>query len=686
MKKERFKKIIDSKRLFGFFSILLNVFALLAFAVFQTPQFDTMDDPMMAMLVENASGNSEGVILFSNIVYVRLLQFIYSVIPNVKWYTIVQIICIYFSLSAVTFIFYKRFKLYIGTIVNSVFLLVAGNIFYYNFQFTKTAAICGIAGILLVFDSFELNKKLYRYIEIALGAVLILFSSWIRFNSLGMISIVMAGIGICKIIDILKSCDDKKLKLKKIVSYVLVFVIAFGISLPTYIVNVSFYRNNETYIYNDNRSKLHDFGFPDYDNNVDLYQELGISKNDYDFFTTANLDLSVLNNNTVKKLAEAKNKRTLSYILSDNFKNRYISLFLYSKEFLLLLILMLILVIINYKRSYYYVITFMLMFLLQTYLAFIGRLGLGRINDSVYIALIVAFIYSFSNFDFFKRLNFNIKLNKEFVKRNVALCLAFVYLFVCVQYAFFPEKPNEDQNKLKQFYSLVSNDKDNLYLSLLDLFYIYEGEKVSIIDAVDFYEPMKPNQVDNIYHLGSWYCNFKTNLAILDKYGVENPYKDSINNDNVIVLSQDKRIRDKFITYIRDNYDSNAKIELVKKINGLYQWRIVNTNYNFDNINYKTLDDDIVSNVKIKKSNKKITINGICYKKNYDSYSQRCFVVFTTPENKKYSYEIELKNSNLIDRYNGEYSALCGNYSFENSENCSVSIIMKADNDYYKIV
>ena len=270
------KNKINTGRYLFLAALILNIINLLIFVFIKTPIFETDDDAAMAMLVENAYGNSHGVILFSNIVYSKLLQVLYSIIPAVKWYTIVQIGAIFLSSLSITYIIYKKFKFYIGTIINSILLFFIGNDFYYSFQFTKTAAICAVAGILVVFDSFHSESKRNKWLKIVLGSLLILLSSWIRFNSLGMTAIVMSSIGICIIIDILKQKTQAKEKARAILNYILVFALAFGISVPTYIINYNFYKDNEYYQYNGYRSELQDFGFPDYDKNVELYESLGI--------------------------------------------------------------------------------------------------------------------------------------------------------------------------------------------------------------------------------------------------------------------------------------------------------------------------------------------------------------------------------------------------------------------------
>ena len=675
---------LDGRRSLMICAIILSIINLIAFTVLQTPLFDTMDDPMMAMLVENASGNSHGVILFSNIAYSKLLQVLYSIIPAVKWYTIVQIGAIFLSSLSITYIIYKKFKFVIGTIINIIMSFYTGFLFYYAFQFTKTAAICAVAGILVVFDSFHSKSKRNKWLKIVFGSLLILLSSWIRFNSLGMTAIVMSSIGICIIIDILKQKTQAKEKARAILNYILVFALAFGISVPTYIINYNFYKDNEYYQYNGYRAELQDFGFPDYDKNVELYESLGISNTDYFYFYNWNIDLDVLTFENIKTLAESKGKHDISYFFSDEFFDNLIDYVLLNETFIILFALMIIFVLLNRKRWYYYVSSFAFMAGVQVYLDFIGRVGWRRISTSLFFAVICAFIYSFDELNI-QKIQSKFNFSKGFSKKLVCSVLAAICAVYAFLIAYSPAKVDSEQvDKLTQFYDLVSDDKDNLYLYVLDMRYHDEGKLTSVIETVDFYKPMKANQTDNIYQMGCWDCNSASNLSILDKYNVENPYRDCIDNENAVFLSQAPFNREMLVKYINNHYHPNAQIDLVKTINGYKQWRIITHEYDLSNAVIQPADNSVISNVTVEKSNDTIKITGEAYKIGFDSYKQRCFAVITSSIGEQHTYEVNLTD-NGNDRYSGGYSTLNDKYKAANADEATVCVIMQTGDMYYRV-
>ena len=669
------KNKINTGRYLFLAALILNIINLLIFVFIKTPIFETNDDAAMAMLVENAYGNSHGVILFSNIVYSKLLQVLYSIIPAVKWYTIVQIGAIFLSSLSITYIVYKKFKFVIGTIINIIMSFYTGFLFYYAFQFTKTAAICAVAGILVVFDSFHSKSKRNKWLKIVLGSLLILLSSWIRFNSLGMTAIVMSSIGICIIIDILKQKTQTKEKARAILNYILVFALAFGISVPTYIINYNFYKDNEYYQYNGYRAELQDFGFPDYDKNIELYESLGITKTDYYYFSNWNMDLDVLTPENAKKLVNAKDKNNFS-----DFVYNFTKYVLFEEFYIILFAIMLDFVFFDRKKWYRYVLPFLFMTLVQAYLSFLGRVEFNRISESLFLAVIVSFLFSCEGT--FKKL----QQSKDVVKNRIsAICLSAILVYLGLFTYLIATPSKNEENKQAQFINLTVSDKDKIYISVINSNQYYETlSDTDKSSMVEFFEPMKPYQTDNLFSLGGWNCYSEINLSVLDRYNIENPYRDCIDNENVVLLFEDPYVRKLLIKYINTHYHPNAQIDLVKTINGYKQWRIITHEYDLSNVVIQPADNSVISNVTVEKSNDTIKITGEAYKIGFDSYKQRCFAVITSSIGEQHTYEVNLTD-NGNDRYSGGYSTLNDKYKAANADEATVCVIMQTGDMYYRV-
>ena len=76
--------------------------------------------------------------------------------------------------------------------------------------------------------------------------------------------------------------------------------------------------------FNQFRSRLLDYGFPDYDSNQEIYEELGISRDAYELYRSWNFnDTEKFNTDVMKKLVDLKQKRPLTGKTVTAFLKRY---------------------------------------------------------------------------------------------------------------------------------------------------------------------------------------------------------------------------------------------------------------------------------------------------------------------------------------------------------------------------
>lgn len=543
------KKInrIDTKKTYFLFAGVLSFLILLVFNIVLTPIYETKDDVTMALIVEGAYGKSNGLVFFQNIIYTKFLTFLYNIIPTIKWYTIIQLYFLYISFYSISYILFKKLKLVNGLFVNFFLSIFIGHEFFYVFQFTRTAALCSIAGLIVLFDSFCNENKLNRYVKIVLGYALIIYAGLVRFSSVELVAGMMCVIGLIRIIEIIKK---KEQVFKQIVSYMLVFAIALAIPFALDVYNGRYYKQESLKYYqqyNSKRSQLYDFGWPDYESNKDLYESLNISKEDYYYFYTWNMDSDVLNIDTLNSLASAKSKRNdLIHSLIDAVLTILKNLASDYKFYIYLSIC--VLCVIFCKEKWWVVLLQLMIFgLLQTYLEYSGRSGLDRVNICFYTSGIISLLYCLES---------KISSQKALI-RNI--CIMLVYsVFVSAMFIVNPIENSYNDNA-SAMYDEFSKDKDHLYLCT---FSIGDEQNLYLSQSVGFYEPVSENYATNIYNTGGWDFVMPYQEKILDEYKVKNIYADSINNDKVyFVTASDGEV---LIRYIQRHYDKNARLDLVK--------------------------------------------------------------------------------------------------------------------------
>ena len=110
----------------------------------------------------------------------------------------------------------------------------------------------------------------------------------------------------------------------------------------------------------------------------------------------------------------------------------------------------------------------------------------------------------------------------------------------------------------------IGTDKDHVYLA--------KSGMVSEIVCYGPFDRMTENLLDNIYWFGGWECRTPGIVDKMREHGIENPYRDMINNESVYLI--DDQI-DLTMAYIHEYYDENAEAVFIKTLGNvdLYQIR-----------------------------------------------------------------------------------------------------------------
>ena len=88
-------------------------------------------------------------------------------------------------------------------------------------------------------------------------------------------------------------------------------------------------------------------------------------------------------------------------------------------------------------------------------------------------------------------------------------------------------------------------------------------------------EPMPQGYRDKLYFSGGWVVRHPQVMELLSGYGLENPYRDAIDNDKVYVIPNDI---DELMRYIKHYYDEDAEALLIPELSnkvGIDIYRLV---------------------------------------------------------------------------------------------------------------
>lgn len=554
------------------YSLIISLIVLFVFCIITFPDFECKDDQWMIQLVERIHKNSDGLLIFQNVVYNKMLIALYNICDSVNWYVIVQLLFVLISIGEVSYIVLRKSNSAIGIMLFAIVPLIS-YCFIHCFEFTRIAALVSISGIVLLFYGLECKIKKEKIIVIVIGSITLLFGSWFRFDAMNMVALMLSVIGVAKVIEI---CADKsfasiKIKLKQIAVYIIVFFIAFSIPFSFNVINSNYYSSDNLNNYsefNSLRSKMLDSLTPSFADNKEMYESLGISEHDLEFYETWNFDLSVLTNDNMKIITEGKvYKNTINdaiyyckYVLINNLlKSPYFWVFA----------LLCVLAILSDKKKILYVILqsiilFTVLFYLQWRLRAVDRVVIG-----VYFSAIIAMLCSI---DCRKLSKLKLFYKKRWIKNSFCICMSCVALFSCtiVAYKLYDYEQNvypelvETRKMSKSFYEEIAKDTDNLYAT--------DETKINyfLLDAYGVYETAKKGSLDNIVSCGGWYLNWPSTLNVYERYGVDNIYIDCINNDHIFFVLNDESLIER---YIQENYNPKAHLVLDRMVGeqGIYK-------------------------------------------------------------------------------------------------------------------
>ena len=296
--------------------------------------------------------------------------------------------------------------------------------------------------------------------------------------------------------------------------------------------------------YNELRSTLWDTGFPDYYENIIMYDEVGINEHDYQYFLSWNMDEETLTAETLQTIIDAKQDVVFDFnYYLEYYPEKFLELTLY----IVFIALSILAIALNKKNTYYVLFEYIAIFIVELAFFHMRRFGLERVDNGMWMAAIVVLLYGMSD-DLAK-----IKLD------GWRWILAFGVLSLFINDASlkdFTHKQEDAIGSSKAFYEQITKDDEHLYVILASAPYY----------AYDFWEPCKKDDFSNLYNVFGWEYNLGLKKQVLENYGIENVYRDSINNDKIYFVTG---IQTEVLQlYIQENYDYNVCLYYEKEYMG----------------------------------------------------------------------------------------------------------------------
>ena len=554
-------------------AVLLNALFLLLMLSCFTPRFETNDEVLMSKFVDGQMGEKSAYIPFINILLGFFLKMLYTLAgESLNWYSISQYALMFCGFTAMTWVLLRRFRPLAAMGMAAVILMTVGVNSYLYPAFSKVSAVAAAGGLSLMLYAGEKEQGKAR--TMILGFVMAVLGYLWRFEEFFGVAALLAPVGLTAMMGILEKSKGEllKLRMRKTFAYARPFLLLLVMVLLLFgFDRFMWTRGDYAYFtrYNDTRSMLVDYGeLPDYDEMQEVYDALDLDDNavyflkNWNFYDTEKFSLEQMEAVLAARdswMSQKSPGECLGVFLDEAVPGLAKTLAFFAPALMLMLWLS------CGRRSLrhwlglllslgFFGIIYLLMIYQNRYLA--NRMDMGLL---LALALVMSFM-----------------MDGEKLKRDVLLCCilaalaAFTGLYmnknVCLysgQYAV------EDKSSQKAAVELLLEDEEHLYLC-----------KVWSIDH-EIYGPLETATAgfaDKIVLLGGWSLYHPSIEHVLEKWGIENPYPDMIDDPQVLLIDKDI---ERTVEYLQKYYEPSARAEKLEQLSadtGLEIYRIVSEN------------------------------------------------------------------------------------------------------------
>lgn len=595
------------------FNMALFINSIFFFLVifFCDMKYEVSDDFVMDAILSGAYGTEyDSHLLFSNILLGYVLKIIYTLIPVVSWYFVMQITLCFIALTTVSYIILKQSPNIWGLLLCVVFVSFFSDDLYLLVQFTKTAAACAMAGGVLILYAFWKEEGRMRVWHIIFGALICLVGSMVRFSCI-YIALAFLALSYLRYVYIfLKSHTEKKRQIFiQIIGGVLlcgcIVLSARGLSL----LNRYLWSKDEAYAsyftQNNARASITDIGGYNQDEVIAALEGLeGTTIEDYYMLISWNfVDQDIY---TQDRIAEFS---SIFHSLADynNHAERIILRTLFERHYekytvVWGIILLIIFMLVCRRNAFLYtVLQCATAGSLMFYLVYQGRI-VYRVEYSIFFCLAASLVIELSRNDK-KEHNVDLSQNEKDIKEGIhrnKICLCGVLLLLLIKVPLYiPDISYQtmtdeeyDQYIYDVFYDSWKFDlrkyracvnKRPCYNELITVMeqddnYYYLCDFTTTIQTLYYhYKPWFRMPIG--YYAGTYsYFGGVTNyfpgcyyVWSVNGLDAKNPYR-TITNDNIRVVDNLYQLTK--INYYKQYYNVNAVEQEVGSYSGYSVWKI----------------------------------------------------------------------------------------------------------------
>lgn len=541
-------------------SVLINTGLLIFLLVVFRPYFETNDDMTIALFVNGAKGTHDPHLVYSSYVIGLVLAALYRISEGIPWYALLQYAVLFGAFTAILYGVMRRLKSVSAAGICTVVLYFFAYDGYIRLQYTKTAGIAAAAGIFLLLYAAEQERVSWK--ALFCGYLLACTGFMYRNQQFAAELALMSGIGVFLLLEPLQERNAAVFR-RRLARCAGIFAGLAVFVAGLFAADRCSYRSQEwrDYLeYNELRTELLDYGFPDYEANKEAYEKLGIGRLAYRMYHGWNhMDSEKFTPEIMRELIALKQPRKFTPGLVKDFLAEVPGR-LFARECFLCFLLVFFFWILwgRHTGSAVAAVLYeaLLMGAVYLYLYYTNRYLYNRVDVGLWLAGILAVLWLY-------------RQEARFVSPRAAAALLFSA--VCLT-----------QGMWRTSWRVYSADKVSKKLSLravveelradTEHLYLVKAGTVSFSGSYDPFDRVPHGIAENILSLGGWPAMTPWYCETLASYGISNPFRDVVDNDRVYLLDQDI---DSTMKYIHKYYDASAEAELVSEYPDYSVYRIV---------------------------------------------------------------------------------------------------------------
>ncbi|MBQ9233690.1 MAG: hypothetical protein IJ167_06610 [Lachnospiraceae bacterium] len=583
--------MIKKKKISIISCFLMCLFIFLIYVVLGTLTYESDDDEVMNLIAAGAFGSKNRTYLvFSNVIYGKLISFLYGVFPKLNMYLFLMLFLNFAAVYTLSYMAVSRVTLRLENsdkaLKNIDYALISAGIsfavssflateYYCSLQFSKNAGLYTAVGFAVLYAWYK-EKKTFKNPVWILGVLFLWLGFAVRdyafLSSALECMTILFGLFLLNIKSHIISFKEKKMGIFKenyrLIIMIVVSVLGIGMLK---VVNDKAYSKTEWkdfLEFNRYRAELTDYSMPDFYANYEALEEIDFDLVDYYLFNSwAFADNDKFNTDTLKKLVEIRGNDSKKLTL--NIKKILISITEFDSKstgrficIFWIFILLFLCFAAEGKNILLFGISTAGILAEYWYLSCVGRV-IWRAEMMVWIAAIVVFLTVFS-YESDYRLRF-MDGSDKFRRFCVALalfCMMFVKLGRGV-YNFAAVKGRHFYVQSTVKYDMYTGlDKDNLYIFTLNV------TGPTVVDDIAKINCDYDDYFYNVSFCGGWTVSSPLQKNVLEKYGVDNNVFTSLVTNDKVYLVDNSNTYQLIEKYLDKKFNNKVTVKKVGTVNG----------------------------------------------------------------------------------------------------------------------